>query len=64
VRSDTAKERPQTVEVVAVGDTEEIKMRIKMSIGDLVVFRRYGGTEFSLNREEYVIIEADGWGPE
>jgi chaperonin GroES len=60
VRSDTAKERPQTVEVVAVGDTEEIKM----SIGDLVVFRRYGGTEFSLNREEYVIVEADGWGPE
>jgi chaperonin GroES len=60
VRSDTAKERPQTVEVVAVGDTEEIKM----SIGDLVVFRRYGGTEFSLNREEYLIVEADGWGPE
>jgi chaperonin GroES len=60
VQSDTAKERPQTVEVVAVGDTEEIKM----SIGDLVVFRRYGGTEFSLNREEYVIVEADGWGPE
>jgi chaperonin GroES len=60
VQSDTAKERPQIVEVVAVGDTEEIKM----SIGDLVVFRRYGGTEFSLNREEYVIIEADGWGPE
>ena len=60
MQSDTAKERPQTVEVVAVGDTEEIKM----SIGDLVVFRRYGGTEFSLNREEYVIVEADGWGPE
>jgi chaperonin GroES len=60
VQSDTAKERPQTVEVVAVGDTEEIKM----SIGDLVVFRRYGGTEFSLNREEYLIVEADGWGPE
>jgi chaperonin GroES len=60
VQSDTAKERPQTMEVVAVGDTEEIKM----SIGDLVVFRRYGGTEFSLNREEYVIVEADGWGPE
>jgi chaperonin GroES len=55
VQSDTAKERPQTVEVVAVGDTEEIKM----SIGDLVVFRRYGGTEFSLNREEYLIVEAD-----
>jgi co-chaperonin GroES (HSP10) len=48
------------MEVVAVGDTEEIKM----SIGDLVVFRRYGGTEFSLNREEYLIVEADGWGPE
>jgi chaperonin GroES len=60
VQSDTAKERPQIVEVVAVGDTEEIKM----SIGDLVVFRRYGGTEFSLNREEYLIVEADGWGPE
>jgi chaperonin GroES len=30
-----------------------------VSIGDVVVFRRYGGTEFSLNGEEYLIVEAD-----
>jgi chaperonin GroES len=55
VLPDTAKERPQTAEVVAVGEAEEIKV----SIGDVVVFRRYGGTEFSLNGEEYLIVEAD-----
>src|SRR3954462_11326969 len=55
VLPDTAKERPQTAEVVAVGDTEEIKV----SIGDVIVFRRYGGTEFSLNGEDYLIVGAD-----
>ncbi len=55
VLPDTAKERPQTAEVVAVGDAEEIKV----SIGDTVVFRKYGGTEFRLEGEDYLIVEAD-----
>jgi chaperonin GroES len=55
VLPDTAKERPQKAKVVAVGDAEEIKV----GIGDVIVFRRYGGTEFSLNGEEYLIVGAD-----
>ena len=55
VLPDTVKERPQTAEVVAVGDAEDIKV----SIGDVVVFRKYGSTEFSFEGEDYLIVEAD-----
>ena len=55
VLPDTAREQPQTAEVVAVGDAEEIKV----SVGDVVVFRKYGGTEFSFEGEDYLIVEAD-----
>ena len=55
VLPDTAKERPQTAEVVAVGDAEETKV----SVGDVVVFKKYGGTEFRLEGEDYLIVDAD-----
>ena len=55
VLPDTAKERPQTAEVVAVGDAEEIKV----SVGDVVIFRKYGGTEFTIEGEDHLIVEAD-----
>ena len=55
VLPDTAKERPQTAAVVAVGDAEEIKV----DVGARVVFRKYGGTEFRLEGEDYRIVEAD-----
>ena len=55
VLPDTAKEKPQTAEVVAIGEGEEIKV----SEGDVIVFAKYSGTEISLNGEDYMILDAD-----
>ena len=52
---DTAKEKPQTAEVLAVGAHEDVKV----SVGDVVVVRKYSGTELKLNGEEQRIIDAE-----
>jgi chaperonin GroES len=57
---DTAKEKPQEGEVVAVGPgkmTEEGK-RIPpdVKIGDIVVYAKYGGTEIKEGDEELIIL--------
>ncbi len=56
VLPDTAKERPQTAEVVAVGEFENGK---KVNQGDVVVFAKYSGTEITLEGEDYMILDAD-----
>lgn len=50
---ETAKEKPQTGEVVAVGTDEEIKLKA----GDKVLFAKYTGTEFKLDGVEYLLLE-------
>jgi chaperonin GroES len=55
VLPDTAKEKPQNAEVVAVGAHEDVKV----SVGDVVVVRKYSGTEVKLNGEEQRIIDAE-----
>jgi chaperonin GroES len=55
VLPDTAKEKPQRGEVVAVGDDEEM---IKVDVGDVVLYPKYSGTELSLEGEEHLILEA------
>jgi chaperonin GroES len=55
VLPDTAKEKPQTAEVVAVGADEEVKV----SVGDVVVVRKYSGTEVELDDEEHRIVDAE-----
>jgi chaperonin GroES len=55
VLPDTAKEKPQTAEVVAVGTHEDVKV----SVGDVVVFRKYAGTEFKIDDEEHLIVEGE-----
>ncbi|HET9082387.1 MAG TPA: co-chaperone GroES [Trebonia sp.] len=50
---DTAKEKPQRAEVVAVGDDEEIKV----APGDLVLFARYAGTELRLDGVDYLVLD-------
>ena len=55
VLPDTAKEKPQTAHVVAIGDSEEVRV----SEGDLVVFARYSGTEINLDGEDYLILDSD-----
>ena len=60
VLPDTAKEKPQEGEVLAVGpgrlseDGKRITMDIK--VGDIVVYSKYGGTEYKIEEEEVIIL--------
>ena len=51
---DTAKEKPQEGEVVAVGTDEEMQKTFK--VGDRVLFSKYGGNEIKLEGQEYLIL--------
>jgi len=50
---ESAKEKPQTGQVVAVGDDEEIKLKV----GDRILFAKYTGTEFRLDGQDYLLME-------
>jgi len=57
---DTAKEKPQEGEIIAVGPgklTDEGK-RIPMDLkaGDRVIYAKYGGTEIKVDEEELIIL--------
>ena len=53
---DTAKEKPQTGTVVAIGDsTEDVKITVK--VGDKVLFPKYTGAEIKLGGEDYNIMD-------
>ena len=60
---DTAKEKPQEGEVIAIGngkllDSGELsKMNVKK--GDRVLFGKYSGTEIKLDGEEHLILRED-----
>lgn len=60
VLPDTAKEKPQEGEVLAVGpgrlsdDGKRIAMDVKA--GDTVIYAKYGGTEIKVEGEELVIL--------
>lgn len=53
---DTAKEKPQTGEVVAIGDNTE---EIKVTVGQKVLFPKYTGTEIKIEGVEHIIMNAD-----
>ena len=55
VLPDTAKEKPQTAEVVAVGAHEDVKV----STGDVVVVGKYAGTEFKIGDEDHLVVEGE-----
>lgn len=60
VLPDTAKERPQEGEVVAVGpgriSNDGQKIPMEVAVGDRVIFAKYAGTEIKLDGEEYLIL--------
>jgi chaperonin GroES len=60
---DTAKEKPQKGEVVAVGDgklnDDGDRMPIDVSVGDVVIYGKYSGQEIKVDGEEYMILKAD-----
>ena len=59
---DTAKEKPQEAEIVAVGpgrveDGERVDLEV--SVGDKVLIGKYSGTEVKIEGEEYLIMRED-----
>ena len=59
---DTAKEKPQEGEVLAVGpgriDDKGNRVPLDVTVGDRVIYSKYGGTEIKHGGEEYLILSA------
>ena len=59
---DTAKEKPQEGEVLAVGpgriDDKGNRVPLDIKEGDRVIYSKYGGTEIKHGGEEYLILSA------
>jgi chaperonin GroES len=60
---DTAKEKPQEGEVLAVGNGKLLengtRIAIDLKVGDRVLFGKYAGTEVKLDGEELLILRED-----
>jgi chaperonin GroES len=60
---DTAKEKPQEGEVLAVGpgrfdDDGAKRIPLDVKVGDTVLYSKYGGTEVKYSGQEYLILSA------
>ena len=57
---DTAKEKPQEGEVVAVGPgrvtDDGTRVAMELSAGDKVIYSKYAGTEYKAGDDEYLIL--------
>ncbi len=60
---DSAQEKPQEAEVVAVGPGKTLDngkiATLEVKPGDIVIYGKYGGTEIKVGAEEYVILRQD-----
>jgi chaperonin GroES len=60
---DTAKEKPQEGEVLAVGNGKLLdsgqRIAIDLKAGDRILFGKYAGTEIKLDGEDYLILRED-----
>ena len=60
---DTAKEKPQKGEVIAVGSgkiTDDGKLqKMEIKVGDNVLFEKYSGSKINIDETEYLIIRED-----
>jgi chaperonin GroES len=60
---DTAKEKPQEGEVLAVGNGKLLdngqRIAIDLKAGDRILFGKYSGTEIKLDGEDYLILRED-----
>jgi chaperonin GroES len=60
---DTAKEKPQQGEVIAVGpgrrseQTGEL-IPVDVSVGDVVLYSKYGGTEVTVDGEDFLVLSS------
>lgn len=59
---DSAKEKPQEGEVVAVGpgriDDNGNRVPLDITVGDRVLYSKYGGTEVKYDGEEFLVLSA------
>ncbi|PZU28241.1 MAG: co-chaperone GroES [Actinomyces sp.] len=59
---DTAKEKPQEGEVIAVGpgrvDDNGNRVPVDVKVGDVVIYSRYGGTEVKYDGQEFQILSS------
>jgi chaperonin GroES len=53
---ETAKEKPQTGEIIAIGDDDE---EIKVKVGQKILYPKYTGTEIKLDGVDHIIMDAD-----
>jgi chaperonin GroES len=57
---DTAKEKPQIGEVIAVGpgarDEDGDRIPMDVSVGDRVLYSKFAGTEVKLDSDEYLVL--------
>ena len=60
---DTAKEKPQEGEVLAVGNGKVVesgkKVPLDVKVGDKILFSKYSGSEIKVEGEEYLIMRED-----
>lgn len=60
---DTAKEKPQQGEVIAIGDGRILengqRVPLNVKVGDRVLFGKYAGTEVKIDDEEFLIMRED-----
>ncbi len=58
---ETAKEKPQQAEVIAVGpgarDEDGDRIDMDVSVGDIVLYAKYSGTSIKLDGSEYLILK-------
>ncbi len=58
---DSAKERPQEGSVIAVGpgrvNDDGTRMAMDVSVGDVVIYSKFAGTEYEEEGEEYLIMK-------
>ncbi|MDD5195148.1 MAG: co-chaperone GroES [Candidatus Omnitrophica bacterium] len=63
VLPDTAKEKPQEGEIIAVGEgkkTDEGKLiPLTLKVGNKVLYGKYSGTEITIDGEEYLIVKEE-----
>lgn len=59
---DTAKEKPQQGEILAVGpgrrDDKGNRIPVDVKVGEQVLYSKYGGTQLTYKGKEYLIISA------
>ena len=60
---DSAKEKPQSAKVIALGtgktDDDGNKVPFEVKVGDVVLVSKYGGTEVKIDDKEYKILGSD-----